>query len=77
MTIQKMKYEERRPPMPNTPNPGSDQAIDQGCICAVLDNNHGRGYMGREGVFVMRGDCPMHGAGTPEWDALEATDGTR
>jgi hypothetical protein len=24
------------------PNPGSDAALDLGCICAVLDNNHGR-----------------------------------
>jgi hypothetical protein len=23
------------------PNPGSDEAIADGCICAVLDNNHG------------------------------------
>lgn len=42
-------------------NPGSDTAIAAGCICPVLDNEHGRGYMGVSGVFVMRGDCPMHG----------------
>jgi hypothetical protein len=24
------------------PNPGSDEAIDQGCSCPVLDNSHGK-----------------------------------
>ncbi len=24
------------------PNPGSNEAINQGCRCAVLDNNHGK-----------------------------------
>jgi hypothetical protein len=44
------------------PNPGSDEAIDMGCTCAVLDNAHGRGYFGEPGVFVMSGDCPLHGS---------------
>lgn len=43
------------------PNPGSDEALDQGCTCAVLDNAHGRGYMGQPGVFCMSQDCPLHG----------------
>lgn len=25
------------------PNPGSNQALDQGCTCPVLDNGHGKG----------------------------------
>lgn len=44
----------------DTPNPGSDEAIKQGCICPVIDNAHGKGYMGKEGVFVFTGDCPLH-----------------
>ena len=27
-------------------NPGSDEAIAAGCTCPVIDNGHGRGYMG-------------------------------
>lgn len=49
------------------PNPGSAEAISQGCKCPRLDNAHGRGYMGgvrdENGalVFVVRLDCPLHG----------------
>lgn len=43
--------------------PGSPEAREQGCICPVLDNAHGRGYLGDGERFgwVMRGDCPIHG----------------
>lgn len=44
------------------PNPGSDEALDMGCTCAVLDNGHGKGYFGEPGVFVMSEDCPLHGS---------------
>lgn len=44
------------------PNPGSDEAIGQGCTCPVLDNSHGKGaYKGREGEFIISLDCPLHG----------------
>jgi hypothetical protein len=43
------------------PNPGSDEAIAMGCTCPVIDNCHGRGYMGVEGVFVYMETCPLHG----------------
>lgn len=42
------------------PNPGSDEAIRQGCVCAILDNAHGRGYMGQPGTFVYTQGCPVH-----------------
>lgn len=45
------------------PNPGSEAALDMGCKCAVLDNGHGAGYMGQPGIFVISGDCPLHGIG--------------
>jgi hypothetical protein len=49
------------------PNPGSDEALKQGCRCPVLDNCHGRGYYaGKPGEFVMIEDCPLHGAECPE-----------
>lgn len=53
--------------MSDTPNPGSREAVEQGCSCPRLDNGHGRGYMGgvkdREGrvVFVTDFACPLHG----------------
>jgi hypothetical protein len=52
------------------PNPGSDEAIKQGCTCAVLDNGHGKGAYGGdlkmptgEPLFWISEDCPIHGAG--------------
>lgn len=46
--------------MNDVPNPGSDAALDAGCTCPILDNGHGRGYMGMQGRFVIAGDCPIH-----------------
>lgn len=43
-------------------NPGSDEAIAAGCACPVIDNGHGRGYMGQPDVFVYTVGCPLHGA---------------
>lgn len=51
---------------PVLPSPGSAEAINQGCICPVLDNAHGCGYMGGakdrngETIFVTTGGCPVH-----------------
>jgi hypothetical protein len=45
-----------------TPNPGSREAIDQGCLCAKLDNGMGRGRYGdgeRYGWWIT-GGCPLH-----------------
>jgi hypothetical protein len=49
--------------MKHTPPPGSDAAIELGCKCPILDNAHGHGYMGQQGIYVMREDCPVHVAG--------------
>lgn len=46
-----------------TPNPGSQEAYERGCICARLDNARGRGYAtDKEGnpVFVITQGCPLH-----------------
>jgi hypothetical protein len=40
--------------------PGSHAAILAGCICPVIDNNHGDGYRGKPDQFMVRGDCPLH-----------------
>lgn len=41
----------------SVPNPGSDEALELGCTCPVLDNGHGRGA----GPFWINEGCPVHG----------------
>jgi hypothetical protein len=44
------------------PNPGSKEAGDLGCTCAVLDNHHGAGFpWGGEISFWITENCPVHG----------------
>ena len=43
------------------PDPATEEAIEMGCTCPVMDNNYGKGYMGMEGVFVFNMGCPIHG----------------
>jgi hypothetical protein len=55
------------------PNPGSVDALKEGCNCPVLDNNHGQyppfpAGEGREDGWYMRMDCPVHGYGDPVTD---------
>lgn len=51
----------------NSLPPGSDEAIAAGCVCPVLDNAHGKGYMGGakdengETVYILSWACPLHG----------------
>ena len=42
-------------------NPGSDEAIKQGCICPILDNAHGKGSYWGKGLFFINTKCPIHG----------------
>ena len=46
------------------PNPGSDEALDLGCLCPVLDNEHGNadkvGYYQGIPMFWITVDCPIH-----------------
>jgi hypothetical protein len=48
-----------------TPNPGSDAALDQGCICAILDNNHGKYSPWPPDGWWITGGCPVHAPGVP------------
>ena len=48
------------------PNAGSDEAVDLGCTCPVMDNEYGKGYMGMENVFVFTAGCPLHGEALKE-----------
>ena len=49
----------------SVPNPGSDAALDRGCLCPVMDNGHGRGSMWGKDVFVITGGCPLHDKAIP------------
>jgi hypothetical protein len=40
--------------------PGSDEALVRDCLCPIIDNSHGEGYMGTDS-YVIRSDCPLHG----------------
>lgn len=55
-------------------NPGSDEAIEAGCTCPVLDNAHGRGVGAEPGTqFWYTEGCPLlpdHTA-PPEYDAAQ------
>lgn len=48
------------------PNPGSEEALEQGCLCPVIDNRYGRGFLypdGRGGLavaFYFTEGCPLH-----------------
>ena len=46
------------------PDPGSHDAVRQGCTCPVIDNNHGKGFPFGDDLdsvaFVMTADCPLH-----------------
>ena len=45
------------------PSPGSDAAIERGCICPVMDNARGAGWRyipGKPRVFVINEGCPLH-----------------
>lgn len=51
------------------PNPGSRDAIAQGCTCPVIDNHYGRGfpYPRKDGLdpelhpsFWCNEECPLH-----------------
>jgi len=46
------------------PNPGSAEAVEQGCTCPVIDNCYGEGIpMGKDGspLFWHSENCPLHG----------------
>lgn len=63
----KPKPPKERKPIPK-PWPGSQEAREEhGCTCPVIDNAHGRGWMGGvdsgngEPLFWVTESCPYHG----------------
>jgi hypothetical protein len=55
-----------RPLVEKPPNPGSAEAQQLGCKCAVMDNAYGRGcgYQDENGnpMFWITEGCPLHAA---------------
>ena len=48
------------------PNPGSPEAVEQGCLCPVIDNHYGKGIEMERGpspIFTFNMECPLHGDG--------------
>lgn len=46
------------------PPPGSDEAMEKGCLCPVIDNGHGAGYYTMDNgvpLYVINEACPLHG----------------
>jgi hypothetical protein len=48
------------------PNPGSSEAVEQGCSCPVMDNRRGKGIPASGNgeswtAFWINAECPMHG----------------
>lgn len=45
-------------------NPGSKEAIAQGCACPIIDNHYGKGFpRGGKVVFWISELCPIHSKG--------------
>lgn len=42
------------------PNPGSYEAIKQGCTCPIIDNGHGNLKAAEGRGWWISGDCPLH-----------------
>jgi len=49
-------------PASDNPNPGSDEARLLGCLCPILDNNHGK-HLPWTGGWWIDEHCPIHGDG--------------
>lgn len=49
-----------RDAVPVTPNPGSDEAGALGCLCPVMDNNHGKRAPYPPGGWWITAGCPVH-----------------
>lgn len=45
------------------PFPGSSEAVEEGCLCPILDNDYGQGYHCTDkSQFIVVETCPIHGS---------------
>ena len=51
-------------------NPGSDEAVEQGCTCPVLDNGHGNQKLGDTRGFWITEGCTLHAPHNPNHPTL-------
>jgi len=48
--------------MSDKPNPGSAEAVAQGCKCPLINNHYGDGVpIEGEPQFRINSECPIHG----------------
>lgn len=45
------------------PTPGSDEAVNKGCVCPIIDNCYGKGVgeNGEQYGWWVTAECPLHG----------------
>jgi hypothetical protein len=68
--------EREEPEEEAVPNPGSDAAVGQGCLCPTSTNNQGQGFAlaGLDGPnFCINPDCPLHGWKEEEQEQIPTT----
>lgn len=53
------------------PLPGSPEAVEQGCICGVFRNNHGRGITDSPGTYAYAAGCPVEHDPPVKWTEPE------
>lgn len=61
-------------PAETVPNPGSDAALNAGCICPVLDNCHGRFPPYPPDGWVIIHGCPVHSPAAPQQTPYSPTE---
>ena len=55
--------------------PGSKDAVKRGCTCPQIDNQHGRGFQGKRGCFIVTARCPVHDPRPAALAQMESNDG--
>ncbi len=58
MDVSRGRWKGDRNDMGRNLPPGSDEAVEQGCTCPVMDNAKGKGLPG--GMYWIDSICPLH-----------------
>jgi len=46
--------------MSGRPNPGSNEAVEDGCLCPIVENNYGQAEPDGDGMWWIDARCPVH-----------------